>query len=73
MLNIFGGVIGLHKFYVGKIGTGILPILILASSSLMNFNLLGLSITVSLCVIDFITIISGDFTDSKNKIISWKK
>ena len=53
------GLIGIHRFYVGKIGTGILQILTLG----------GLGIWV---LIDLIMIIVGAFTDKQgNKLTLW--
>ncbi len=59
LLCFFLGVIGAHRFYVGKIGTGILQIVTLG----------GLGIWA---LIDFIMIIAGAFTDKQgNKITQW--
>jgi TM2 domain-containing membrane protein YozV len=52
LLCFFLGVIGVHRFYVGKIGTGILQIL--------TFGGLGVW-----SLIDFIMIAVGKFTDKK--------
>ncbi|MFZ6675135.1 TM2 domain-containing protein [Undibacterium sp. Xuan67W] len=53
----FFGFLGVHRFYVGKVGTGILQILTLG----------GLGIWV---LIDFIMIVVGSFTDSDGKKIN---
>ena len=59
LLCFFLGVLGVHRFYVGKIGTGILMILTLG----------GLGIWWA---IDFIMIVVGAFTDKEgNKITEW--
>jgi len=59
LLCFFFGVFGAHRFYVGKVGTGILHLLTLG----------GLGIWT---LIDFIMIIVGAFTDEKgNKITQW--
>lgn len=59
LLCFFLGMLGIHRFYVGKVGTGILQI----------FTLGGLGIWV---FIDFIMIIIGSFTDKQgNKIAQW--
>jgi|TARA_B100000959_G_C14515239_1_gene433033 TM2 domain-containing membrane protein YozV len=51
LLCFFLGGLGIHRFYVGKAGTGILMILTLG----------GLGIWV---IIDFVMIITGGFKDS---------
>ena len=59
LLCFFFGWLGIHRFYVGKVGTGILMILTIG----------GLGIWA---LIDFIMIIVGAFTDKQgNKITSW--
>jgi TM2 domain-containing membrane protein YozV len=51
LLCFFAGALGVHRFYVGKIGTGILM--------LITFGGLGIWVLV-----DFILIVVGSFTDS---------
>lgn len=52
----FFGTIGIHRFYVGKIGTGILMILTLG----------GLGIWT---IIDFIMIVVGSFKDKQGRLV----
>ncbi len=54
LLCFFLGILGVHRFYVGKIGTGILHLITLG----------GLGIWT---LIDFIMIIVGAFTDKEGK------
>ena len=54
ILCFFLGALGIHRFYVGKIGTGIIWILTL--------GILGIG-----ALVDFIMIIIGSFTDSEGK------
>jgi len=59
LLCFFFGVLGLHRCYVGKIGTGIVQLLTLG----------GLGFWA---LIDFIMIIAGSFTDKEgNKVAQW--
>lgn len=60
LLCIFLGGIGVHRFYVGKIGTGILWIL--------TGGCFGIGYLV-----DLIKIICGKFTDKKGNVIQRKK
>jgi len=52
LLCFFLGALGVHRFYVGKVGTGILQLITLG----------GLGIWV---LIDFIIIVTGSFQDSE--------
>jgi TM2 domain-containing membrane protein YozV len=57
LLCFFLGGLGAHRFYVGKIGTGILMILTLG----------GLGIWV---IIDFVMIVIGSFTDKEGRALA---
>ncbi len=57
LLCLFLGGLGVHRFYVGKIGTGILQ--------LVTFGGLGIWV-----LIDLIMIVIGKFTDSEGLLIS---
>ena len=52
LLCFFLGMLGVHRFYVGKVGTGVLQILTLG----------GLGIWV---MVDFIMIVTGNFKDKQ--------
>ena len=56
LLCFFLGCLGIHRFYVGKIGTGILMLLTAGGFGIW-------------CLIDFILIICGVFTDIEGKKI----
>jgi TM2 domain-containing membrane protein YozV len=57
LLCIFLGTIGVHRFYVGKVGTGILQILTLGGLGVWTF-------------IDFILILVGKFNDKQGQALA---
>lgn len=59
LLCLFLGTIGIHRFYVGKIGTGILMILLLMTG-----------ISAIWAIIDLILIILGKFKDKQGLLIT---
>ncbi|HJJ06487.1 MAG TPA: TM2 domain-containing protein [Clostridiaceae bacterium] len=56
LLSIFLGSLGVHRFYAGKIGTGILMLLTLGGCGIWYW-------------IDLIMIIMGNFTDKDGNMI----
>lgn len=56
LLCIFLGGLGIHRFYAGKIGTGILMLITLGGFGIWT-------------IIDLILIIIGKFTDSEGNVI----
>ncbi len=56
LLSLFLGSIGIHRFYVGKIGTGILQILTLGGCGIWT-------------LIDIIMIATGNFKDKDGNVI----
>ena len=60
LLCLFFGALGVHRFYVGKIGTGVLW--------LLTVGLLGIGVLV-----DFIMIVAGSFKDANGlRVLDWE-
>lgn len=57
LLCLFLGALGVHRFYVGKIGTGILQLITLGGCGIWT-------------IIDFVMIIVGKFTDKDGNAIT---
>lgn len=57
LLCFFLGGLGIHRFYVGKVGTGILY--------LFTVGLFGIG-----TLVDFIMILCGNFKDKEGKVVS---
>lgn len=62
LLSFLGGLLGIHRFYVGKIGTGIVM-------ALFTFTLFGIVISGLWNLIDLVMIVSGKFTDGNGRTI----
>ncbi len=58
LLCFFLGILGVHRFYVGRVGSGIVQ--------LLTLGLLGIW-----TLIDFIVILFGSFRDADNRRLSW--
>lgn len=59
LLCLFLGGLGIHRFYVGKTGSGVAQLLTLGGCGIW-------------CLIDFIMIIAGKFTDAQGNTITNK-
>ena len=62
LLSFLGGLLGIHRFYAGKIGTGIVM-------ALLTFTLFGIVISGLWNLIDLVMIVSGKFTDGNGRTI----
>jgi TM2 domain-containing membrane protein YozV len=63
LFAFFLGTFGVHRFYVGKIGTGITMLI-------LTLSLFGILITAFWALIDWIIIVSGGFRDADGRLIT---
>ncbi len=71
LLAFFLGAFGIHRFYVGKVGTGILQLLLdlLLFTTGTLFIMLGFAGCIW-ALIDFIVIICGNFKDKNGLLVT---
>jgi TM2 domain-containing membrane protein YozV len=65
LLAIFLGGFGVHRFYVGRIPSGIIMLL-------LTLSFFGAFISGIWALIDLITIVCQQFKDNEDKILKWK-
>ena len=65
LLALLVGCFGIHRFYVGKTGTGVLMIL-------LDLTIVGFAVTGVWAMVDALFIAFGEFTDGNgDKILEW--
>jgi TM2 domain-containing membrane protein YozV len=65
LFAFFLGMLGVHRFYVGKVGTGIVQLI-------LTITVIGIAVSWTWSIIDCIMVLSGIFTDKNGlKIIKW--
>ena len=60
LLSFFVGVLGIHRFYVGKVWTGVLMLV-------LTISFVGLIVSAVWNLVDWVMIIMGAFTDKDGK------
>ncbi|KUK49415.1 MAG: Putative membrane protein, partial [Parcubacteria bacterium 33_209] len=63
LLALFAGTLGIHRFYAGKIGTGIIMLL-------LTLTIVGVYISGVWAIVDLVMIVCDKFKDGKGLIIS---
>jgi TM2 domain-containing membrane protein YozV len=65
LLALLVGCFGIHRFYVGKTGTGVLMVL-------LDLTIVGFAVTGVWAMVDALFIAFGEFTDGNgDKILEW--
>ena len=62
LLVIFFGVFGVHRFYAGRVVTGVIQLL-------LTMSLVGILITSPWALIDFIMILTNSFKDDQGRFV----
>jgi len=62
LLAIFLGTLGIHRMYVGKIGSGIAMLL-------LSLSFVGLMVTGIWALIDIIVVATGKFKDKDGRLV----
>jgi len=63
LLALFVGVFGVHRFYVGKVSSAIVMLL-------LTLSLIGAMITVVWATVDWILIVTGNFRDEDDRLLT---
>lgn len=66
LLCLFFGILGLHRFYTGKVfsGTAMIIITVISGASLMmGVGLIGLTVVTIWMLVDFFRILTGFYRD----------
>ena len=70
LLSLFIGTLGIHRFYVGKIGNGIFKLINIGANSVTwNLQFITLGGCGVWTLIDIIMIATGNFTDKDGNAI----
>jgi TM2 domain-containing membrane protein YozV len=65
LLALLVGCFGIHRFYVGKIGSGIVMVL-------LDLTIVGFAVTGVWAMVDALFIAFGEFTDANgDKVLDW--
>lgn len=62
LFAFFLGLFGIHRFYVGKVGSAIAMVL-------LTLSVFGIAVTGVWALIDWITAVSGNFRDADGRVI----
>ncbi len=68
----FFGIFGIHRVYIGKVGTGVTMIVLSVIGLILSLILIGIPILIAMLVwaiVDFAEIVTGRMTDSEGLLI----
>ncbi len=72
LLSFFLGGLGIHRFYVGKVGSGIAMLLLTIFGGILTFVFVGVLMLIAVGIwdlVDFIIILTGSFKDGQGRYI----